>query len=272
VTKQQDGIHSRWHQQAAVDGDLPPARPARNAGTPNPVPNSTNKNTNQDENWKQRFFLGDEPPTALTPVARPAVGRRETAPRVDRPKWLAQVFQPEATLDAPTTTKYPVIVVPSKKERAGMLSSRQRQQRKDMPDCQPSRPVRQRSGDKLHAALSSQSGGKCPAILSSDASNTHATEDITDHDDNDNPVDFDDDISDMTPEDYSETSVISDSQSYIRPTNNSKSLPQDVSTSKTKNMAPVSSIGDPAASTPEPEPVDAAQEATAAKFRKMLQM
>jgi hypothetical protein len=40
----------------------------------------------------------------------------------------------------------------------------------------------------------------------------------------------------------------------------------------TKNTAPVSSIEDLATSTPEPESVDAAQEATAAKYRKMLQM
>jgi hypothetical protein len=281
----QDGIHSRWHQHAAVDGDLPPAKPARNdAG--NPVPNC--KKANQDENWKRGFFRGDGPPSALAPVARP-VGQRESAPRLARPKWLTQVFQPAPTLDAPTPTRTSPVAASSKKEFASTLSSRQQQQRKDMPDCQPSRPVRQRSGEKWQA------------VLSSDASNTHATEDITDHDDDDDPDDHDDDISDITPEDYGE-SIISDSQSYIRRNNNSKSIPQEVSASKaldsnhdsnhfpkttrtvqpvvdTKNTAPVSSIEDPeenrpalASSTSELEPVDAAREATAAKYRKMLQM
>jgi hypothetical protein len=252
---EQDGIPSRWQQQAAVDGDLPPARPARN----------------------------------------------------DRPKWLTQVFQPASLLDAPTapTAKTSPVAASSKKGTARTLSSRQQQQQgKDMPDCQPSRPMRQRSGSKFQAVLLSgasstgqptlpvrqQSGGKCQPVVSSDASNTHATEDITDHDTEDD--EFDDDISDITPEDYSETSLISDSQSYIRCNNNSKSIPQEVSPSKaldtgamipkttvtlqpavnTKNAAPVSSIENPAARTPEPEPVDAAQEATATKYRRMLQM
>jgi hypothetical protein len=169
VTQQQDGMHSRWHQHAAIDGDIPPAKPSRN----------------------------------------------------DRPKWLAHVYQPAPTLDAaaPTATTSPV-AASSKKEIANALSSRQQQQRKDMPDCQPSRPMRQRSGGKLQAVLLSdasstyqpslpkrqQSAEKCPAILSSDASSTHATEEITDHDTDDD--EFDDDISDMTPEDYSEISLL----------------------------------------------------------------
>jgi hypothetical protein len=267
VVQRQDGIPSRWHQHAtatAVDGDLPPAKPTRHTG--GTAQNS--KKSNQDENL--------------------AGHQRETDPRKARPKWLTQVFQPAPTETAPVTA--PTAVTPTttpartvsasstKKENASLLSPRQEEQRKDIPDCQPSRPTRQLRRE-----------AKCPAVVvSSDASNTHATEESTEHDDDGDYDDFDDDISDMTPEDYSEVyseSVIySDSQSYIRPNNNSNSIPSEVSASKALDTNPDSNSfikttegKRPAliASTAlEPEPVDTdvTQEAMAAKYRKMLHM
>jgi hypothetical protein len=185
VVQRQDGNFSRWYQHAtavAVDGDLPFVKPTRHAcGTA-----QNSKNSNQEEN-----LVGQQ---------------RETAPRKARPEWLTQVFQPAPATTTTTTTvtraatpASTVAASSTKKETASiMLSPRQEEQRKDMPDCQPSRPKRQLRRQANCAAV----------VVSSDASNTHATEEITEYEDDDGDFDdFDDDISDMTPEDYSKAYI-----------------------------------------------------------------
>jgi hypothetical protein len=294
-----DRIRSRRRADTADGyGDLAPIKPVRHTITTKNTKTVLRKKKSDQETWQREFFMGaEEPPSPLLAPARPLLttsrivpletaprsparplptNPRDTAPARSTPRWRKQVYQPPAKTSAASETK-------GSTSRFTPPLPLQQQKTKHIADSRQSQQHTEQQRDKSSDKSSSDN-----------TSHTLTTQQVTEHDDF-----FRDDLSDITSEIYEEDAIISYTQSSPGRIPTSKTIPTEVSADKAlsnnyekiskpitltstlqagvvdaTNTAVVSSAGPteirPTTSTA--TPLDAKQEATAAKYRKMLQL